>query len=54
MSVAMEQRANNKFRFKMNKIATEIFQLVKKANGDNVFTRVLQWHLNGLNIKRRA
>jgi hypothetical protein len=41
----MEQRANIKFCFKTGKTATETFQLIKQAYGDNALsrTRVFEW-----------
>jgi hypothetical protein len=35
----MEQRANIKFCFKTGKTATETFQLIKLAYGDNALSR---------------
>jgi hypothetical protein len=35
VSHVKEQRANSKFCFKMGKTATETFQLIKQAYGDN-------------------
>jgi hypothetical protein len=44
----MEQRANINFRFKTGKTATETFQLIKQAYGDNALslsrTRVFEWY----------
>jgi hypothetical protein len=42
----MEQRVTIKFRFKMDKAATEIFQLIKQAYVDNALsrTRVFEWY----------
>jgi hypothetical protein len=42
----MEQKANIEFRFKMGKIATETFQLIKQAYSDNALsrTRVYEWY----------
>jgi hypothetical protein len=39
------ERANIKFSFKAGKTATETFQLIKQAYGDNVLscTRVFEW-----------
>jgi hypothetical protein len=34
----MEQRANIKFCFGMDKTAAETFQLIKQASGDNAFS----------------
>jgi hypothetical protein len=41
----MEQRANIKFCFKTSKTATETFQLIKQAYGDNPLsrTRGFEW-----------
>jgi hypothetical protein len=35
----MEQRANIKFYFKTGKPATETFQVIKQAYGDNALSR---------------
>jgi hypothetical protein len=43
----MEQRANVKFCFKTGKTATETFQLIKQAYGDNVLSLV-HWLPNGM------
>jgi hypothetical protein len=42
----MEQRANIKFCFKTGKTATETFQLIKQAYGDNALsrTRIFKWY----------
>jgi hypothetical protein len=42
----MEQRANIKFCFKTGKTATETFQLIKLAYGDNALSRtwVFEWY----------
>jgi hypothetical protein len=42
----MELRANNKLCFKTRKTATETFQLIKQANGDDALlrTRVSEWY----------
>jgi transposase len=42
----MEQRANVKLCFKTGKTATETFQLIKQAYGDNALsrTRVYEWY----------
>jgi hypothetical protein len=42
----MEQRANIKFCFKTGRTATETFQLIKQAYGDNPLsrTRVFEWY----------
>jgi hypothetical protein len=42
----MEQRANIKFCFKRGKTATETFQLIKQAYGDNSLSRtwVFEWY----------
>jgi transposase len=42
----MEQRANIKFCIKTGKTATETFQLIKQAYGDNALSRtwVLEWY----------
>jgi hypothetical protein len=42
----MERRVNIKFCFKMGKTATETFQLIKQAYGDNALshTRDFEWY----------
>jgi hypothetical protein len=42
----MEQSSNIKFCFKTGKTATETFQLIKQAYGDNAIfrTRVFEWY----------
>jgi hypothetical protein len=41
----MEQRANIKFRFKTGKTATETFQLIRQAYGDNALSRTRVFEL---------
>lgn len=41
----MEQRANIKFCFKIGKIATETYNLIKQVYGDHMLsrTRIFEW-----------